>query len=155
MVLRGLFYRKNMAPSKKRICVIDGQGGGIGATVIKYIKLAYGERIELIALGTNAIATSQMLRAGANKGASGENAICHTVHSAQCIVGPISISWANAMLGEVTPKMAEAVMSCSATKYLLPLSQENAEIMGVVSEPLPHLVEQLVENRLKEVIDHV
>lgn len=146
---------KTMDPSRIKICVIDGQGGGIGATVIKYIKLAYGERIELIALGTNAIATSQMLRAGANKGASGENAICHTVHTVHCIVGPVSISWANAMLGEVTPRIAEAVMSCAATKYLLPLSQENAEIMGVKTEPLPHLVEQLVEKRLKEVIDHV
>ena len=146
---------KTMDPSRIKICVIDGQGGGIGATVIKYIKLAYGERIELIALGTNAIATSQMLRAGANKGASGENAICHTVRTVHCIVGPVSISWANAMLGEVTPRMAEAVMSCAATKYLLPLSQENAEIMGVKTEPLPHLVEQLVEKRLKEVIDHV
>jgi hypothetical protein len=147
--------RKEMVGLKKRICVIDGQGGGIGATVIKYIKSAYGEKIELIALGTNAIATSQMLRAGANKGASGENAICHTVHTAQCIVGPLSISWANAMLGEVTPKIAEAVMSCAATKFLLPLFQENAEIMGVIGEPLPHLVQHLVEKRLKEVIDHV
>ena len=140
---------------KKRICVIDGQGGGIGATVIKYIKSTYGERIELIALGTNAIATSQMLRAGANKGASGENAICHTVKSAHCIVGPLSITWANAMLGEVTPRIAGAVTSCSATKFLLPLFQENAEVMGVVSEPLPHLVQLLVDKRLKEVIDHV
>jgi len=147
--------KKVMVFLKKKICVIDGQGGGIGATVIKYIKSAYGEKIELIALGTNAIATSQMLRAGANKGASGENAICHTVKGAQCIVGPLSISWANAMLGEVTPKIAEAVMSCAATKFLLPLFQENAEIMGVMAEPLPHLVQQLVEKRLKEVIDHV
>jgi len=140
---------------KKRICVIDGQGGGIGATVIKYVKSAYDERVELIALGTNAIATSQMLRAGANKGASGENAICHTVNTAHCIVGPVSITWANAMLGEVTPKMAEAVMSCAAFKFLLPLFQENAEIMGVNSEPLPHLVKTVVEKRLKEVIEHV
>lgn len=140
---------------KKRICVIDGQGGGIGSTLIKYIKSAYGEKIELIALGTNAIATSQMLRAGANKGASGENAICHSVKSAHCIVGPLSITWANAMLGEVTPKIAEAVMSCAAVKYLLPLFQEEVAIMGVMGEPLPHLVQLLVETRLKEVVDHV
>jgi len=144
-----------MVAVKKRICVIDGQGGGIGATVIKYIKSAYGERVELIALGTNAIATSQMLRAGANKGASGENAIRQTVSGAQCIIGPLSISWANAMLGEVTPKMAEAIMSSAATKLLLPLFQENAQVMGVMAEPLPHLVQILVEQRLKEVIDHV
>ena len=144
-----------MVAVKKRICVIDGQGGGIGATVIKYIKSAYGERIELIALGTNAIATSQMLRAGANKGASGENAIRQTVRGAQCIIGPLSISWANAMLGEVTPRIAEAIMSSAATKLLLPLFQENVQVLGVMAEPLPHLVQILVEQRLKEVIDHV
>jgi hypothetical protein len=83
----------------KRICIIDGQGGGIGATLIRYLKAQFGETVELVALGTNAIATAQMLKAGANKGASGENAICRTVAGAQCIVGPIAITWANAMLG--------------------------------------------------------
>ncbi|WP_054033308.1 DUF3842 family protein [Desulfatitalea tepidiphila] len=139
----------------KRICVIDGQGGGIGATLIKYLKGAYGETIELIALGTNAIATAQMLKAGANRGASGENAICHTVPLADCIVGPIAITWANAMLGEVTPRMAEAVTSCPALKILLPLSQERTRIVGIVSEPLPHFVQRLVEKEIKEVWNHV
>lgn len=137
-----------------RICVVDGQGGGIGATLVKYLKAAFGERIEIIALGTNAIATVQMLKSGANKGASGENAICHTVSTAHCIVGPMAISWPNAMLGELTPKMAEAVMSSSATKFLLPLSQEHVEIIGLTKEPLPHLVERLIE-KIKEVINHV
>jgi len=140
---------------RKRVCVIDGQGGGIGSTVIKYLRTAHGESIELIALGTNAIAASQMLRAGANCCASGENAICHTTESVDCIIGPVSITWANAMLGEVTPRMAEAVTSSQAVKLLLPLFQENAQIVGVVSEPLPHLVQELVEKRLKEVLDHV
>ena len=140
---------------RKRVCVIDGQGGGIGSTVIKYLRTAHGESIEVIALGTNAIAASQMLRAGANRCASGENAICHTTESVECIIGPVSITWANAMLGEVTPRMAEAVTSSPAVKLLLPLFQENAEIIGVVSEPLPHLVQELVEKRLKEVLDHV
>ena len=140
---------------RKQVCVIDGQGGGIGATIIKSIKAAYGERIELIALGTNAIAASQMLRAGANRGASGENAICHTSARVDCIIGPVAITWANAMLGEVTPRMAEAVTSSRAVKLLLPLSQENAQIVGVPAEPLPHLVQELVQKRLTEVIDHV
>jgi hypothetical protein len=100
----------------KRICVIDGQGGGIGATLIKYLKEAFEESVELIALGTNAIASAQMLKAGANRGASGENAIVHTVGTADLIAGTISITWANAMLGEVTAKMAEAVMSSPAPK---------------------------------------
>ncbi len=137
----------------KKICVIDGQGGGIGATLIKYLKEAYGESIELIGLGTNAIATAQMLKSGANRGASGENAICRTASSADFIIGPISITWANAMLGEVTPRMAEAVMSSSAVKVLLPLTQERVEIVGVVKEPLPHLVRTVVEEIVKNLLD--
>ncbi len=138
----------------KRICVIDGQGGGIGATLIKYLKGAFGENVELIALGTNAIATAQMLKAGANKGASGENAICRMVMLSQYLVGPIAVSWANAMLGEVTPKMAEAITSSPALKLFLPLSQENAKIVGVANQPLPHLVQEVVE-QMKEVINNV
>ena len=138
-----------------RICIIDGQGGGIGATLIKYLKDAFGERVELIALGTNAIATAQMLKAGANKGACGENSICRVALDVDFILGPIAVGWANSMLGEVTPKMAEAVSSSAAFKLLLPLFQENAEIIGVASEPLPHLVQTLVEKRLQEVLDHV
>jgi hypothetical protein len=137
-----------------RICVVDGQGGGIGATVVKYLKAAFGERVEIIALGTNAIATVQMLKSGANKGASGENAICRTVRSADCIVGPMAISWPNAMLGELTPMMAEAIMSSPAKKVLLPLSQEQVEIIGLSKEPLPHLVERSID-KIKEVVEHV
>jgi hypothetical protein len=134
--------------------VIDGQGGGIGSTLIKYLKAQLGEQVELIALGTNAIATAQMLKAGANKGASGENAICRTIAEVDCIIGPIAITWANAMLGELTPKMAEAIMSCSAVKVLLPITQERAEIVGLDRAPLPHLVEAAVE-KIKEVMKHV
>ena len=139
----------------KRICVIDGQGGGIGATLIKYLKQAYGESVELIGLGTNAIATAQMLKAGANRGASGENAIVQTVVTADLIVGPISISWANAMLGEVTPEMAAAVMSCPAPKILLPLTQEPVVLVGLESEPLPHLVQRVVNKEIKEILTDV
>ncbi len=85
-----------------------------------------------------------MLKAGANKGASGENAICRTVLQADCILGPIAITWANAMLGEVTPRVAEAVTSAAALKVLIPLSQERIEVVGVVKEPLPHLVQMAV-----------
>jgi hypothetical protein len=138
----------------KRICVIDGQGGGIGATLIKYLKETFAEDVELIGLGTNAIATAQMLKAGANKGASGENAICRTVMLADYLVGPIAVSWANAMLGEVTPKMAEAVSSSPALKFFLPLCEENAEIVSVNKEPLPHLVQAVVK-KIKERIDDV
>jgi len=139
----------------KRICVIDGQGGGIGATLIKYIKQAYGESIDLVALGTNAIAVAQMLKAGANQGASGENAIMHSVPGADLIMGPVSITWANAMLGEVTPRMAVAVMSCPAPKIQLPLSQEQVILVGTVEQPLPHLVQIAVNEKIMEVFEDV
>ena len=139
----------------KRICVIDGHGGGIGATVIKALKEAHGESIELVALGTNAIAAARMLKAGANRAASGENAIRRTTATADVIIGPIPIGWANAMLGEITPKMAEAIMSSPAPKIFLPLSQEAVILVGVSAEPLPHLVQQLVTKKLREVLPDV
>lgn len=133
----------------KRICVIDGQGGGIGSAVIKKLKGVFGETVEIIALGTNAIATAQMLRAKANRGASGENAIVQTVGSVDIIVGSIGIVMAHSMMGEVTPAMAEAVSVSPASKFLIPLSQENVEIVGVTRVPLPHLIEALIEENLK------
>ncbi len=133
----------------KRICVIDGQGGGIGATVIKKLKDRYGESVEIIALGTNAIATAQMLKARANRGASGENAIARTVRQVDVIIGPIGIIMAHAMMGEVTAKTAEAIAVCSARKVLIPLSQENVEIVGVSLLPLPRLIDTLIEKHLE------
>lgn len=138
--------------SRKTVCIIDGQGGGIGSTIIKKIKAHLGESVEVIALGTNAIATAQMLKARANRGASGENAIVRTVVRADVVVGTLSIMLAHAMMGEVTPKMAEAVSGCLATKLILPISQENVDVIGVSNDPLPHLVETLVIDHLKPLI---
>jgi len=149
------FMFKLSGVSMKRFCVIDGQGGGIGALLIKYLKETYGETVELIALGTNAIATAQMLKSGANRGASGENAIVQTVRTADLILGPIAITWANAMLGEVTAKTAAAITSSPAPKILLPLSQEEVILAGVVPEPLPHMVERIVNETVKEVLPDV
>ncbi len=133
----------------KRICVIDGQGGGIGATIIRKLKEIFGESVEILALGANAIATAQMLKARANRGASGENAIVQTVKNVDLIIGPVGIIMAHAMMGEVTPKMAEAVSMSPAKKLLIPLSQENVEIIGASSAPLPHLIDALMEERIK------
>ena len=139
----------------KRICVIDGQGGGIGAAILRALKDAYGETIELIALGTNAIAAAQMLKAGANRAASGVNAIVQTAPRVDVIVGAVSIGWAHAMLGEVTPRMAEAIMASPAPKLFLPLTQEAVHLVGLSAEPLPHLVQALVHKKLKEVLPDV
>jgi hypothetical protein len=91
-----------------------------------------------------------MLKAQANKGATGENAIIHTVASVDVVVGPMAVIMANAMMGEVTPAMAAAVSGSRARKILIPLSQENIEIVGAPAIPLPHLIELLVNENLKK-----
>lgn len=137
-----------------KIGIIDGQGGGIGGAVIKKLREEFGERLEIIALGTNSIATAQMMKARANKGATGENAILQTAPKMDILIGPIGIVLAQSMMGEVTPAIARAVAESPGLKFLIPLSQEQVEVVGLLSEPLPHLVEKLLI-RLKECIGHV
>jgi len=141
-----------------RLMVLDGQGGGIGATLIKGLRASLGLDLEILALGTNSIATSRMMKAGANRGGSGENAIVRTSHGVDVIIGPVSILMANAMMGELTPKMATAVSSSPATKILIPLTQERVRIVGISREPLPHLVNlavTMVEEIVLEMDKHV
>jgi NAD(P)-dependent dehydrogenase (short-subunit alcohol dehydrogenase family) len=140
-----------MEKGKKSIAVIDGQGGGIGSAMIKRLRETLAEEVEVIGLGTNAMATGAMLKAGANKGASGENAIVQTVKTVDIITGTMSIVLANSMMGELTPKMAEAITSSPALKLLLPLRIPEVEIVGAPKEPLPHLVDQLIK-RIQEIV---
>ncbi|RLA86069.1 MAG: hypothetical protein DRG31_01305 [Deltaproteobacteria bacterium] len=137
---------------RPRICVIDGQGGGIGSLIVRRLREAFEERVEILALGTNAAATMAMMKARANRGASGENAICQTVKEVDVIIGPLSIILANSMLGELTPRMSEAIASSPALKFLLPLTQEKVTIVGLRREPLPHYVDELIQI-LKETLD--
>ena len=146
-----LFYWCEMGQQKKTIAVIDGQGGGIGSAIIKRLREVLGEQLEVIGLGTNAMATGAMLKAGANKGASGENAIVQTVKRVDLIAGTFSIVLANSMMGELTPKMAEAIASSPAIKCLLPLRIIEVEVIGTTKEPLPHLVDQLIK-RIAEIV---
>ena len=137
-----------------KIGVFDGQGGGIGSAIIKRLREEFGEKVEVLALGTNSIATAQMMKSRANKGATGENAIVQTASKVDILIGPIGIVLAQSMMGEVTPAIAQAVASSPGLKFLIPLSQEKVEVIGLIPEPLPHLVEKLI-NRIKEYIDHV
>ena len=137
-----------------RLMVIDGQGGGIGATIIRGLRESVGNEVEILALGTNSIATSRMMKAGANKGATGENAVVRTIRIVDVVIGPLSVVMANSMMGELTPKMAAAVSSREVKKLLIPLTQENVEIVGGVGEPLPHLVARVVEI-IKEMKENV
>ncbi len=140
-----------MGKKRKIIAVIDGQGGGIGSLIIKGLREALHEEVEIIGLGTNAMATGAMLKAGANKGASGENAIVQTVKTVDIVTGTLGIVLSHSMMGELTPRMAEAISCARAKKILLPLALTRLELVGVTGEPLPHLVEMAVQ-RVKELI---
>ena len=135
-----------------RIAVIDGQGGGIGKHIVEKLRKEMPEEIEIIALGTNSLATSLMLKAGANEGATGENAIIFNMDRVDLIVGTIGIVMANSMLGELTPAMAEAIATARAKKYFLPVSRSNFKIVGLKEEPLPHLITDLIQEIKKELI---
>lgn len=118
------------------IAVVDGMGGGLGAQLVTQLTAQLGPKAEVIALGTNALATNNMVRAGAARGATGENAVVVSVAKADIVTGPIGIIIANAMMGEITPKIAEALAGCDAKKILLPVSQSHFEIVGLESRPL-------------------
>ena len=134
--------------------VVDGQGGGIGAAIIKRLRDAITHELEILAFGTNSIATARMMKAGANKGATGENAMVLTSSKVDVIIGPFAIVMANAMMGELSPEMAEAISSSEAIKILIPLTEENVRLVGVSGEPLPHLVDQAVE-MIREMYAHL
>ena len=112
-----------------KITVIDGQGGRIGRTVIEQLKEKHGE-LELFAIGTNSIATSAMLKAGADYGATGENAVIANAADSDIIIGPIGIVFANALLGEITPAIATAIGASKAYKILIPVNRCNHYVAG-------------------------
>jgi hypothetical protein len=127
-----------------KIAVIDGQGGGIGSLIVKRLRDEFSDGIEILALGTNAVATSAMMKSRANKGATGENAIVWNSTKVNMIIGPLSIVLPNAMLGEMTPKMTDAILTSEVKKVLLPLNQEGIDVIGVEKEPLPHMIEKVI-----------
>ncbi|HIZ77861.1 MAG TPA: DUF3842 family protein [Firmicutes bacterium] len=128
-----------------KIAIIDGQGGGIGKHITMKLRSFLGEEYEIIGLGTNAVATMAMLKAGANEVATGESAIVYMASKVDVIVGSVSILSANSMCGEMTPRMVEAIGSSDAKKILLPVNRNQIEIVGVLREPVPHQIDRLVE----------
>ncbi|MBQ9988843.1 MAG: DUF3842 family protein [Clostridia bacterium] len=126
------------------IGVVDGQGGGVGRAIITALRERLPEA-NIIALGTNAVATAAMLRAGANEGATGENAIVVTAPRCNLLLGPIGLVLANAMLGEVTPRIAEAIGSSTTMKILIPIQKANVRVAGLENASLPALISQAVE----------
>lgn len=126
-----------------KIVVIDGQGGRLGCLMVEQVK-ARLPRAQIYALGTNSTATAAMLKAGADFGATGENPVVRGVIDADGVLGPVGIVVANAILGEVTPNMAEAVGSCRAKKYLVPMNSYGVVVAGVEELPLSAYVSQAV-----------
>lgn len=127
-----------------KIVVIDGQGGRLGRLLVEGVK-ARLPQAQVYALGTNAVATAAMLKAGADFGATGENPVLRGVADADGVLGPVGVVVANAILGEVTPAMAEAVGSCRAKKFLIPMNSCGVLVAGVEEQPLPAYVAQAVE----------
>ncbi|NLM52195.1 MAG: DUF3842 family protein [Firmicutes bacterium] len=127
-----------------KIAVIDGHGGGIGRAIIDKIRAAFGEEIHIIALGTNALATAAMLKAGANEGATGENAIAVNVENVDIIMGSVAILAVNGFTGELTEKMVAAIGKSRAEKVLIPLNKCNITLAGVVNKPLPHYIDDAI-----------
>ena len=126
------------------IVIIDGQSGRMGQLFLEKARAA-GITLPMTAVGTNALATAAMLKAGATAGATGENPVLVAARTADIIVGPIGILAADAMLGEITPGIAAAVSLSEATKVLVPLDRCGLLIAGVEKQPLDSLIRKAVE----------
>lgn len=134
-----------------RVVIIDGQGGRIGQLLVERIREAALD-CEVVAIGTNSIATTAMLKAGADRGATGENPVLVLCRDADVIVGPLGIIAADSLMGEITDKMAAAVAKSSATKLLLPVNMCNKIVAGTRSMTMSALISEAV-TQLSELVN--
>lgn len=127
----------------KTVVVIDGQGGKLGSMVVEAIR---AEKLPctIHAIGTNSMATAAMLRAGADAGATGENPVRVACREADVLIGPVGILAADALMGEITPAMAEAVGRCRAVKLLLPVNLCSIRVVGMPTVPFSKLTAEAV-----------
>ena len=132
------------------ILVIDGQGGGIGKQLVEEIRKALPEAL-ITAAGTNSIATSAMIKAGADNGATGENAVIVGCRNADIIAGPMGIVIADSLLGEITPAMAAAVGQSSALRILLPVNRCKNLIIGIADMDIATMIKKAAEEIKKNV----
>ena len=135
-----------------KILVIDGQGGKMGKMIVEELKAALPQ-YQLIAIGINSIATSAMLKAGADLGATGENPVIYNSTDADIIIGPLGIIVANALMGEVTPNMAVAIGQSKAQKILIPINKCNNKVVGIQNLSFKEYIELAVE-QVKEIIEN-
>ena len=127
-----------------RVLVIDGQGGGLGRQLVAAISAACPDA-ELTAVGTNSLAASAMLKAGAARAATGENAVLVNARRADGIVGPLGIVIADALLGEITPAMAAAVGQADAKRILIPVNHCDNYVVGIADVPVGTLVQSAAQ----------
>jgi hypothetical protein len=123
------------------IAVVDGMGGSIGTQIVLGLRQSLPEDTEIMALGTNAIATGSMMKAKA----TGENAIAFSIKEADVIMGSLSIVVPNSMMGEVSPAIAAAVAAARGRKVLLPISNPPLDLLGMNKKPLQALIKDAVE----------
>jgi len=133
------------------IAVVDGQGGGVGKALVEKLRLTFDKQVFITVLGTNSLATSLMLKAGADAGATGENAIIVNVRKADIIMGALGIISADSMLGEITPGMACAIAQSDAQKILIPINRCNLTVAGMKNMQFSdYITEAVAEIRLPE-----
>lgn len=134
------------------ILVIDAQGGGLGKQLITSIRQEL-QNVKILAVGTNSIATTAMLKAGADEAATGENSVVVACRKAQVIIGPIGMVIANAMLGEITPTMALAVADADAQRIMIPFSSCDNYIAGVSKTGTGRLIQDAL-TQLKKLLSN-
>ncbi|MBZ9637267.1 DUF3842 family protein [Clostridium sp. FP1] len=129
-----------------KIAVLDAQGAGLGQTIIKKIRKEISLDVYITALGTNAIATSNMIRAGANVGISGENAICSfcITNKIDSVIGPIGMICSGGINGEITPVIAKSIFNMDCTKYIIPLQKHGIYIPGTRNLQIKDIIEEIV-----------
>lgn len=135
---------------KMTVAVIDGLGGGIGSSIVSKLKVEI-PNINVQALGTNSIATNRMIKSGADEGGTGENAIIYNSKKADIIMGVVAILSPNSLMGEMSPKMAEAIGSSEAIKILIPIERCNVRI----AVPQNHSIQECIDYSLKMVKDYI
>ena len=126
------------------ILIVDGQGGRLGTQLVKEVLERFPGQ-ELLAVGTNSMATESMLKAGAPRAATGENAVVVACRKADIILGPMGMVIADALLGEVTPEMARAVGQSDAVRILLPSDKCSTLVAGVGSQGMSALIDDAMD----------
>jgi len=127
------------------VAAVDGMGGGIGVPIVTQLRQELPLDVEILALGTNAVATEKMMKARASRGASGENAIRVSIGQADFILAPVGVLIPNSLMGEVTPAIAAAIAGAPARKLLLPVNQPHFEIVGIEWKPLTKQISAAID----------